>query len=122
MAAYQPLARRLEGALLTFREPNGSLREIRFYPLLAWCPRTEQWRPSRTARSSRSRSEAAGTVRVRLPAGEIAPLGAGVQLLEVSVLKELALGLSSRETADLVRADPDNPRLLFMHNEQYTRA
>ena len=39
----------------------------------------------------------------------------------MSVLKDLALGLSTRVTSELVKADPDNPRLLFLHNEQYTR-
>jgi lipopolysaccharide export LptBFGC system permease protein LptF len=121
VAAYQPMARRLEGALLTFRDPSGSLREIRFYPLLAWLPEQEQWQVVEDGTLFPIEGVAAGTVRIRLPAGEIAPLGAGVQLLEVSVLKDLALGLSSRETADLVRADPDNPRLLFMHSEQTTR-
>ena len=121
MAAYQPMARRLEGALLTFRKPSGSLREIRFYPLLEWLPETEEWRVAEDGTLFPVGDEAAGSRRIRLPAGEIAPLGAGVRLLEVSVLKDLALGLSTRETAELVKADPDNPRLLFLHNEQYTR-
>ena len=96
VAAYQPMARRLEGALLTFREPSGSLREIRFYPLLEWLPESEEWQVAEDGTLFPLGEEAAGSVRVRLPAGEIAPLGAGVQLLEVSVLKDLALGLSTK--------------------------
>lgn len=121
MAAYQPMARRLEGALLTFREPTGSLREIRFYPLLEWRADEKKWYVVEDGTLFPLGEEAAGSVRIRLPAGEEAPLGAGVKLLEVSVLKDLALGLSTAETADLIRADPDNPRLLYMHHEQFTR-
>lgn len=121
MAAYQPIARRMEGALLTFREPSGSLREIRFYPLVEWREEEEKWYVAEDGTLFPLGEEAVGSVRIRLPAGEVAPLGAGVKLLEVSVLKDLALGLSTAETADLVAADPDNPRLLFMHHEQFTR-
>lgn len=121
MAAYQPMARRLEGALLTFRDPQGSLEELRFYPLLEWMPEEKNWRVAEDGTLFPLGGEAAGTVRVRLPAGEVAPLGADVRLLEVSVLKDLALGLSMAEAADLVRADPDNPRFVYMVHEQVTR-
>ena len=121
MAAYQPMARRLEGALLTFRDEEGYLSELRFYPLVAWVPESRHWRVEEDGTLFPLGEEAAGTVRVRLPAGEVAPLGADVRLLEVSVLQDLALGLSSKETAELKRASPDNPRIAYMHEEQLTR-
>jgi len=121
MAAYHPMARRLEGALLTFREPDGTTKELRFYPLLEWREKEGRWFAVEDGTLFPPGEDTEGTVRIRLPAGEEAPLGADVRLLEVSVLKELALGMSTRETAELVRADPDNPRLLYMYAEQFTR-
>lgn len=121
MAAYQPLARRLEGALLTFREPDGTPKALRFYPLLEWHEKEHRWIAVEDGTLFPLGEDETGTVRIRLPAGEPAPLGADVRLLEVSVLKELALGLSLREMAELVRADPDNPRLHYMYAEGMTR-
>jgi lipopolysaccharide export LptBFGC system permease protein LptF len=119
MAAYQPSARRMEEALLTVRNEDGTLRELRYYPLVGWEDEREEWVALEAGTLFPMGIEHAGMVRTPLPSGEEVPIQAGVRLLEVSVLKDHALGFSTSETAALVRADPDNPRLQFLHHERY---
>lgn len=121
MAAYEPTARRIDAGLLSFRTPDGVPSSLRFYPLLEWDPNGRRWIAVEGGTLFPLGEDRTGTVRRPLPPGEAAPLDADVQLLEVSVLKDLALGLSTKETAALVRANPDSTRLVYLHNEQFTR-
>ncbi len=116
VAALQPTARRLESAMLTIRGPDGAAQETRFYPLLDWDEETTSWIAVHGGRRFPLEGEKTGRIWDTLPEGEAAPLEAHVRLLEVSVMKDLSLGLSAGETSTLLQADPDNPRLALMYH------
>jgi lipopolysaccharide export LptBFGC system permease protein LptF len=119
--AYQPIARRLEGALLTFRDPEGRPTELRAYPLLAWEPDRRTWTSVRGGTLFALGEDPTGRTRRPLPPGETVPLRADVLLLEVSALQDLSMGMSTAETAALLAVDPTNPRLVLLHHQQFTR-
>lgn len=116
VAALQPSVRRLEEAHLTFRDEDGFVRELRFYPLIEWRAEDASWVAVRGGTRLPLAEDETGRTREAIPPGEVTPLEADVRLLEVTVLEDLALGLSSSETAALLEADPDNTRLILLHH------
>jgi lipopolysaccharide export system permease protein len=121
VAAFRPLDHRLEGAMLTLRSPEGVLREIRTYPQLRWDD-AGRWVAETDGTSFRLPEDRGPPQRSRIPAARSVPLEASLDLFEVSVLKEAALGLSAREAHALLEADPDNPRLSFLYHQLLSRA
>ncbi|MFV1958321.1 MAG: LptF/LptG family permease [Planctomycetota bacterium] len=121
-AAFLPFDRRIEGALLTSRDAEGRPLAITWYPLLRWDDAGEHWVAERDG-TVFPLTASEGTVLGRVvPASEPVPFYADIHLFEVSVLKEASLGLSTRETRRLLEAEPDDPRLQFLHHQLFARA
>ncbi len=121
VAAFRPMDKVLESAMLTIRSPDGVLEEIRTYPELRW-DESGHWVAEADGTAFRIPVEAGPPRRVRIPASKKVPLEASLDLFEVSVLKEAALGLSAREAHALLEADPDNPRLAMLYHQLLSRA
>jgi len=58
-----------------------------------------------------------GRLRRPVPPEERAPLEADVLLLEFSVLEDLSMGMSTRETGVLLAVEPENARLVLLHHQ-----
>ncbi|MHC5012225.1 MAG: LptF/LptG family permease [Planctomycetota bacterium] len=121
MAAYLPLRRRIEGALLTFREAGGDVESVHTYPVLTWSEDSRNWIAERGGTRFPLDQDPTGGIRRPIPENAVAPLDSDIRLVEVSITRKVALGLSSRDTAALMRADPDNTRLVMLHHAQFTR-
>jgi lipopolysaccharide export LptBFGC system permease protein LptF len=119
MDAYMPIARRMENALLTLRDPTGLPVEIRSYPWLDWDVAGKRWVATEGGALFPLEQGRTGTRR-EVPAGDPVPFHLDVGILDLTVTERGALGLSMRESAALVRAEPDNLRLVALHAAQWT--
>lgn len=120
VAAFMPLARQLEGAMLTYRTPEGRPMRLEWYPILTWDPEVRGWYADHGGTLFPLAAADGGVLRKPVAPGTRVGLEASDKLLEVTYLKDKALGLSSSETGALVDADPDNPRLVMRHQRQFT--
>ncbi len=121
VAAFDTNDLRLEGAILVFRSPEGRIDEVRAYPALKWDP-AGRWIAEGEGTRYVLPPGGGDPQRVRIPVTEPVPLETDLDLFEVNTLKDAALGLSTHETGELVRADPDNPRIVMLHNQLFARA
>jgi lipopolysaccharide export system permease protein len=119
MAAYLPLQQRIESAILTFRDPRGRLDAFEWYPVLAWKGPRRGWVAERGGSRYPVEEGRVTNLARPIPPGAAAHLSCDANLLEVSLSKDMAMGLSPAETAALVHADPGNPHLIVMHQEQF---
>jgi lipopolysaccharide export LptBFGC system permease protein LptF len=119
MDAYLPLTRRMEGASLTIREADGRPTELLWYPTLDWQARGRRWVAERGGVAFPLGEGRTGSRRELAP-GEAAPLRVSASVVEVTVTERGALGITIAESAALARAQPDNPKVVAMHHEQFT--
>jgi lipopolysaccharide export LptBFGC system permease protein LptF len=119
-AAWRPIAREIEGVLLTLRDETGATKELQWYPVLAWDAAASAWVAPRGGTRFPLAEDPLGTLRRPVPEGARAPLLADVLLYEVSVSQDTTPGLSPTETAALLAADPQDARLQVLHHAQFT--
>jgi lipopolysaccharide export system permease protein len=119
MDAYWPGERRMEGVILTVRGADRRPHEARQYPVLTWDEDRRAWVAPRGGFRFDLVGSAAGLRRPLTP-GEAAPIRADAPLVEVTVTERATLGLSLAESRALVRADPENARLVIQHHKQFT--
>jgi lipopolysaccharide export system permease protein len=117
--AYLPLVPGLEGAMVTVRDATGSLTDVLWYPRLEWDGGEERWVAPRGGTRFALAPDRAGE-RTPIPEGAIAPLETGITLLEISITERGALALSLEESATLARAAPHDPKVVWMHEDQWT--
>lgn len=120
VAAFQPLARRLEDAWITFRGDRGELASAFRYPLLAWDEAASAWRAPQGGERIEFARAGAGWFVYPLEPGAAVPLASSVTLLELVYEAGNSLGLSLDQTAELLRAQPDAPGAILRHHEQFT--
>jgi lipopolysaccharide export system permease protein len=121
MATYAPIARRMDGAWVTFRERDaGGAREVAFhYPVLEWDEASAKWIATRGGTRCVLEPTESGANAGALPAGEHAPLSMRPVLVELTVRQGAALGFSSKEIATLAEGYPDNPRFRLLLHQQW---
>ncbi len=121
MAAYMPIARKIEQVEIQFFDDDGALTAFDWYPELSWDEQKKRW----IAEGGGERIElegggAPGTQRMRLEPGYVAPVSVSVSLLDITLMRSGGLGLSFSDSKELVDANPGNPRLTMMHQELFT--
>lgn len=121
VAAFRPMDKKLERAMLTLRAPDGAVREILTYPELGWDD-VRGWFAASDGTAFLLPPGHGPPRRRRLPAADPVPLEASLDLFEVSALEDAALGLSAGEMRALLAVDPDNPRLRLRYHQLFARA
>lgn len=113
VGAFRPADARLENAVVTVRQDDADLSEVRVYPEIRWADGEGRWIADRDGTLFVVPDGLGALQRSRIPADAALPLEASLDLYEVTVLKNAALGLSAGETRALLAVDPDNARLRF---------
>ena len=123
MAAYFPRERRMESAWITFRRaPDADGHDVLLgYPVLAWDATRSAWVAERGGQRRVLRERETGADAQRVAPGEVAPLEVSPSLLDLSLRKQAALGLSSAEIAQLAKASPDRVRLTLLLHQQWSQ-
>lgn len=122
MAAFMPITSRLEAVFVTYRHPQGAIREIFWFPELTWNAGAEQWIASRGGRRIPigGDGDTPGVRRIEIEEGEVAPIEAPLSLLELTLTKAKGMGFSFSETRELLEANPGNPRFVVMYLSLFT--
>jgi lipopolysaccharide export system permease protein len=121
MAGYLPLERGMEAAQVTFRDETGAATAIYRYPLLLWDDDAERWLAPQGGLHVPLSRDRTGMARVAIEAGSAAPLEASLPLVEISLTRRRTLGYSLAEMRELVRANPDTPRLVLEQHALFTQ-
>lgn len=119
-AAFMPLGRRLEDAWLTFREPDGTLRETLRYPELVWDEERGGWYAPQGGSRVPLDHTSAGLYIYPIEPGARAPIASSDSLLEILYESDNTLGLSIAQSSELLRNYPSSPAVMLRHHEQFT--
>jgi lipopolysaccharide export system permease protein len=119
-AAFLPLSRRLEDAWLTFRDADGTLKEVLRYPELAWDADRAGWYAPQGGSRVPLDPTSAGLYVYALEPGSRAPLASSDSLLEILYESKSSLGLSLAQSAELLSANRSSPAVVLRHHEQFT--
>jgi hypothetical protein len=114
------VSRKLEDAWLTFREPDGTLKEVLRYPELVWDEERAGWYAPQGGSRMPLDPTSAGLYVYPLEPGVRAPIVASDSLLEILYESANSLGLSIAQSAELLRTHPSSPAVILRHHEQFT--
>ncbi len=121
MAAYMPIARKIERVEIQFFDDDGVLTALDTYPELSWDGARKRWVAENGGeRIDLTGGGAPGTQRTRLEPGHVAPISVSISLLDITLMRSGGLGLSFSDSKELLDANPGNPRLTIMHHELFT--
>jgi len=120
MAGYLPIERGMDAAQVTFRDKEGAATAIYRYPLLLWDEDSERWLAPQGGLHVPLDRDRTGMARIEIEPGSPAPLQASLPLIEISLTRARTLGYSLAEMRELVRANPDTPRLVLQQHGLFT--